>query len=197
MVIATRDQAARRAEASSRNEPGMCQAWTRGIYGAPSVGDIDRDGDADAVDGWRAEDKDARRPGDRNPPRGVPLSWSGGRAGHGHRAISLGNRKVRSIDIGSPGRVGTVDLDFFEDEWNLKYLGWTTTISGIAIPLGIVEAPRPNPKPVKVPAKKSIDQLAREVINGKWGNGQERLKRLTAAGYNAAKVQDRVNDLLR
>lgn len=31
---------------------------------------------------------------------------------------------------------------------------------------------------------KSVDEIAREVIRGKWGNGEERVKRLTAAGYD-------------
>lgn len=45
-------------------------------------------------------------------------------------------------------------------------------------------------------AKKSVDTIAREVINGKWGNGAERKKRLTAAGYDYNAVQRRVNQLL-
>lgn len=45
------------------------------------------------------------------------------------------------------------------------------------------------------PAKKSIDEIAREVINGKWGNGQDRKNRLTAAGYNYSEIQARVNEL--
>lgn len=45
--------------------------------------------------------------------------------------------------------------------------------------------------------KKSVDTLTREVIASKWGNGAERKKRLTAAGYDYAKVQKRVNELLR
>ena len=44
---------------------------------------------------------------------------------------------------------------------------------------------------------KSIDELAREVIAGKWGNGQERKDRLTNAGYNYKEVQNRVNELLK
>lgn len=44
--------------------------------------------------------------------------------------------------------------------------------------------------------KKSIDEIAREVINGKWGNGADRKNRLTAAGYDYAAVQSRVNKLL-
>ncbi len=34
------------------------------------------------------------------------------------------------------------------------------------------------------PSKKSIDEIAREVIQGKWGNGTERKQKLTAAGYD-------------
>ena len=47
------------------------------------------------------------------------------------------------------------------------------------------------------PTTKSIDEIAREVIAGKWGNGQDRKTRLTNAGYNAAQVQARVNQLLK
>lgn len=43
---------------------------------------------------------------------------------------------------------------------------------------------------------KSTDTIAREVIAGKWGNGLERKKRLTAAGYNFSTIQARVNKLL-
>lgn len=46
------------------------------------------------------------------------------------------------------------------------------------------------------PAKKSVDEVAREVIQGKWGNGVARKAKLTAAGYNYATVQARVNALL-
>ena len=46
------------------------------------------------------------------------------------------------------------------------------------------------------PAKKSVEEIAREVIQGKWGNGADRKKRLTDAGYNYATVQAMVNKLL-
>lgn len=37
----------------------------------------------------------------------------------------------------------------------------------------------------KKPAvKKAVDELAHEVLDGKWGNGDERKKRLTIAGYD-------------
>lgn len=44
-------------------------------------------------------------------------------------------------------------------------------------------------------AGKSVDELAREVLQGKWGNGAERKKRLEAAGYDYAAVQKKVNQL--
>jgi hypothetical protein len=45
--------------------------------------------------------------------------------------------------------------------------------------------------------KKSITQIAKEVINGSWGNGEERKKKLKAAGYDYAAVQKKVNELLK
>ena len=44
---------------------------------------------------------------------------------------------------------------------------------------------------------KTLDEIAREVIKGKWGNGTDRKNRLTKAGYNYSAVQKRVNELLK
>lgn len=43
---------------------------------------------------------------------------------------------------------------------------------------------------------KTLDDVAKEVISGKWGNGSERKKRLEKAGYNYKEVQSKVNELL-
>lgn len=42
-----------------------------------------------------------------------------------------------------------------------------------------------------------MEELAKEVIDGKWGNGSDRKSRLTAAGYDYSAVQDKVNELLK
>lgn len=42
---------------------------------------------------------------------------------------------------------------------------------------------------------KSVDELAREVLQGEWGNGAERRQRLEAAGYDYVAVQKKVNQL--
>lgn len=45
-------------------------------------------------------------------------------------------------------------------------------------------------------SKKSIEEIAKEVINGKWGNGTDRKTALVNAGYNYDDVQAKVNELL-
>ena len=47
-----------------------------------------------------------------------------------------------------------------------------------------------------VQPSKSVEELANEVIAGKWGNGQERKDKLTAAGYDYSAVHNKVNELL-
>lgn len=50
---------------------------------------------------------------------------------------------------------------------------------------------------VKGSGKKSVDAVAKEVVAGKWGNGEDRKKRLQAAGYDYGAVQKKVNELMR
>lgn len=48
----------------------------------------------------------------------------------------------------------------------------------------------------KLSGMKSVEEVAKEVIAGKWGNGNDRIKRLRAAGYDSVAVQKEVNRLL-
>ena len=43
---------------------------------------------------------------------------------------------------------------------------------------------------------KGYDQVARDVIAGRYGNNEYRVNALRAAGYDAALVQDLVNAML-
>ena len=47
----------------------------------------------------------------------------------------------------------------------------------------------------KYVAEYSIDAIAKQVIQGKWGNGAERKRRLEAAGYDYDAIQLRVNEM--
>jgi lysozyme len=49
---------------------------------------------------------------------------------------------------------------------------------------------------VPVPPRKSVEELAREVLAGKWGNGTDRKSRIASAEYDYAAVQAKVNELL-
>lgn len=53
------------------------------------------------------------------------------------------------------------------------------------------------PIPAPTPAKKSIDEIAAEVMAGKWGNGDARKKAITEAGYDYTTVQAAVNKLAK
>lgn len=48
-----------------------------------------------------------------------------------------------------------------------------------------------------VEKKKSDMEIAKEVLNGKWGNGEDRKKRLTEAGYDYNTIQKMVNILCK
>lgn len=45
--------------------------------------------------------------------------------------------------------------------------------------------------------KKSVEQIAKEVIQGRWGNGEERKNKLIKAGYDPYAVQKKVNQLFK
>lgn len=53
-----------------------------------------------------------------------------------------------------------------------------------------------KPTPV-TPPKKSVDELAQEVIDGKWGTGDARKKALIKAGYDYNAIQKKVNEMLK
>ena len=77
------------------------------------------------------------------------------------------------------GYGGYLDCDVFygdQSTWD-AYVGKSTSTT----------------KPQTKPASKTTAQLAEEVIAGQWGNGTDRKKRLTAAGYDYDAVQKVVN----
>lgn len=141
MSIRTRKQAIAASLAQKTNVPGTCQLVTRGWFNAPSAGDVDKDGDADAIDGWLSEPL-AQRKFDRNAPAGTPIAFRNrDRNGFGHRALMLEGGKVRSTDFDTAtqrykkGVVGTANsIEAVERAMGLVYLGWSPTIDGFQIP---------------------------------------------------------------
>ena len=111
---------ARNAENDRTNVPGMCLVQCRTWADIPA-----RYGDA--ITAWLNTNQ--RFPGDRKPPRGSFVFWSGGSHGHGHIAVSLGNGKIRTTDVPRSGLVTTVDLEWIERNWHLRYAGWAWDVN--------------------------------------------------------------------
>ena len=93
-----------------------------------------------------------------------------------------------------------VECDFHDVPKIAKWIIENTTVIGEAIAHGICNyfgiKYKTEVKPAPSTSKKSIDEIAREVIAGKWGNGTDRKNRLTAAGYDYDAIQKRVNEIL-
>lgn len=130
---------------------------------------------------------------DRNLPDGcfVPIWWTGGYKNYGHVAIAkrTGNR----IQIWSSPYTRKPFFDYFEGELNVtidtisriygvSYAGWTETMNTTRI----VEWVNP-------PQLKSNEEIAAEIWQKKWGDGEERKSRLAAAGYSWDAIQSLVD----
>lgn len=71
--------------------------------------------------------------------------------------------------------------------YNQRFFGWGETLNGVRI-VKYVEDPKPT---------KSNEEIADEVIAGKWGNGSDRKKRLAEAGYDWGAIQSIVDQKLK
>ena len=130
---------------------------------------------------------------DRNLPDGcfVPIWWTGGVQNYGHVAVAkrTGNR----IQIWSSPYRHKPFFDYFEGELNTTidnvsriygviYAGWTETMNTTRV----VEWVNP-------PQLKSNEEIAAEIWQKKWGDGEERKRRLVTAGYNWDAIQSLVD----
>lgn len=159
--MSTAQDAINKAHKQSRNGPkfgtGECLYRVRRAYGAPAIGDWDRDGAADAEDGWKAT---KRKHPTSNPnviPAGVPIWWTGGRHDYGHVAISLGGGRCISTDIKRAGYFDVCRVDDIRTQWGLKLLGWSEDINGLT-----VYTPPPPPRTTAVD-----QQAAHNIETGK------------------------------
>jgi hypothetical protein len=125
MVVQSADEGIANARKTTSNDPGMCLWYTQEWLETPHMY-------PDATAQWNAATK--KHAGDRNPPAGAPVSWTGGSAGYGHSALSLGGGRIRTIDQQSSGKTSDVDLEEIENDWGLAYKGWHEDLGGVDIP---------------------------------------------------------------
>ncbi len=75
--------------------------------------------------------------------------------------------------------------------------GWATSLKYSQNLKLIVVKYRLTDWDIKVLGKKNLEAVARDVIDGKYGNGEDRKMRLRAAGYDPVEVQRKVNEMVR
>lgn len=78
---------------------------------------------------------------------------------------------------------------------NIKNDGYATSSTYVDSVMKIVTSYNLTSYDSKI--SKSLEEIAKEVIVGKWGNGNERKTALTKAGYDYTTVQSLVNKLLK
>jgi len=67
---------------------------------------------------------------------------------------------------------------------------------GIVEGFGLDQTDSTQSQPTPTPTTKTTEEIAREVIAGNWGVGEDRKTALANAGYDHASVQAKVNELL-
>lgn len=90
-----------------------------------------------------------------------------------------------------------IECEFHDNPTASKWIVENTGLIGETIARGICDyfGVTFREKEQAQPSK-SVDEVAREVIRGEWGNGSDRRQRLEAAGYDYDTVQDHVNAIL-
>lgn len=132
------------------------------------------------------------------PKLGAPICWKSGKThnaadGAGHVGVVEGIDANGDLDVSNSARNGK---EFYmtkvkkSDGYNYngkEFQGFIYT--------GI-EYDDPTPAPTPQP-KKSNTEIAKEVIAGKWGTGNDRKTKLQAAGYDYAAIQKEVDALMK
>lgn len=96
--------------------------------------------------------------------------------------------------VGVPGLI--LEHSFYTNTRAAKWLLNDSNLDKMAKAEADVIAAFYGLKKTAAPAQKSVDQIAQEVIAGKWGNGVNRREKLTAAGYDYNTIQKKVNELV-
>lgn len=143
-------------------------------------------------------------------------------AGYGLAQWTYWSRKQNLLDFAKSKKTSIGDLEMQLDFLWKEIQGYTTVFNTLKNATSVREASdvvllqyeRPADQSEAVQKKRanygeiyykkyaitkisSIEEIAKEVIAGKWGNGVDRKVKLEAAGYNYSKVQTRVNELMK
>jgi hypothetical protein len=122
-IVAAREQSAH----GPQHAVGMCLSMVVDCFGV-------QHGVPDAISSWNMSKSKHHESNPDRIPRGVPVFWAGGSAGHGHVAISAGNGMCWSTDIKRNGFFDVVPIEQIHNQWGLTLLGWTSDLNGQRLP---------------------------------------------------------------
>lgn len=126
----------------------LCLRWVRLVFGVASKY-------VSAKSAWN--NAQYRHVGDRNPPRGVPVFFSG--IPFGHVAVSLGWGVIRTTAWPSGNFIGNTTIDALCKKWGRTYLGWTEDLNGVRI-----YCPTPTPPVVPTPKPTTFKEQQMKVV---------------------------------
>ena len=143
-------------------------------------------------------------------------------AGYGLAQWTYWSRKQNLLDFAKAKKTSIGDLEMQLDFLWKEIQGYTTVFNTLknatsvreASDVVLLEYERPADQSEAVQIRRadygetyykkyattklsSVEEIAKEVIAGKWENGIDRKVKLEAAGYNYSQVQTRVNELIK
>lgn len=152
---------------------------------------------------------------DKEVVQGIPLdrnAWHSGDGGNGKGnregiAIEIcysksgGERFIKAENLAAKfiaqllkERGWGIDKVTKHQDYSNKYCPHRTLDMGWQRFLDLIKAELDDNQ--SIPSKKTNEEIAKEVIDGKWGNGSERKERLTKSGYDYETIQTLVNGML-
>lgn len=88
-------------------------------------------------------------------------------------------------------------FDMFQYSWQGKVDGIIANVDMDIMYRDLVGDIQKSKNKTSIPLLKSDDEIIKEIMEGKWGNGEERKKNLQNSGYDYTRIQSKINELYR
>ncbi len=88
-------------------------------------------------------------------------------------------------------------FDMFQYSWLGKVDGVIANVDMDVMYRNLIEDIKKSKANKVLNNKKSDDEIIKEIMEGKWGNGEERKQKLQSAGYEYNSIQQKINEIIR
>lgn len=126
----------------------------------------------------------------------VLFDWDGGHSDTDHVGIitSVSSSGFTTVEGNTQG---TGSGDNYLGKVGTRSVNWSNTVVTGFIHCNFASTGTSTTTKPKELTEAEVKKIAQEVIDGKWGNGEDRKKRLTDAGYNYSVIQAMVNAMVK